>query len=447
MNLQQFLLVVRARYRIILLIVLATVGIAVGVSLLLPPQYKASTAVVIDVKSPDPIAGMVLPALAMPGYMATQVDIITSDRVARKVVTTLRLDQLPQVQQDWQEATQGRGSIEAWLAEFLMRKLDVKPSRESNVISIGYRAPDAVLAAAVANAFAQAYIDTNIELKVEPARQYAGWFESRSKELRESLEQAQKRLIDYQRAHGIVASDERLDTETLKLNELQGQLVLTLTQNADSISKRASAGGDTLPEVMQSGVVQSLKSDIARGEAKLQDLGGNLGRNHPQYQRAESELAMLKEKLGEETRRVSSAIETAGRISKGKESEIRASIESVKKRILDLKRGRGEIGVLMQEVETAQKAYDAVSLRVNQSNLESQTQQTNISVLSPATEPIEPASPKLLLNIVLAVFLGTLLGVGVALAMELADRRVRSPEDIEQMLNLNVLAELGARQS
>jgi chain length determinant protein EpsF len=374
--------------------------------------------------------------------MATQVDIITSDRVARKVVKTLRLDQSPQVRQDWQEATQGRGAIEAWLAELLMKKLDVKPSRESNVISIGYRAPDPVLAAAVANAFAQAYIDTNIELKVEPARQYAGWFEGRSKDLRESLEQAQKRLIDYQRAQGIVASDERLDTETLKLNELQGQLVLTLAQNADSTSKRASAGGDTLPEVMQSGVVQSLKSDIARGEAKLQDMGGNLGGNHPQYQRAESELAMLKQKLGEETRRVASAIETAGRISKGKEGEIRANMESVKKRILDLKKGRGEIGVLMQEVETAQKAYDAVSLRVNQSNLESQTQQTNIAVLSPAVEPTEPAFPKLPLNIALAIFLGGLLGIAAALAMEMADRRIRSREDIEQTLNLTILAEL-----
>jgi chain length determinant protein EpsF len=445
MNLQQFLRILRARYGVILLTLLATVAVTVGVSLLLPPQYKASTAVVIDVKSPDPIAGMVLPALAMPGYMATQVDIITSDRVARKVVKTLRLDQSPKVREDWQEATQGRGSMEAWLADFLMKKLDVKPSRESNVISIGYRAPDPALAAAVANAFAQAYIDTNIELKVEPARQYAGWFEGRSKDLRESLEKAQKRLIDYQQGHGIVASDERLDTETLKLNELQGQLVLTLAQNADSSSKRASAGGDTLPEVMQSGVVQSLKSDIARNEAKLQDLAGNLGKNHPQYQRAESELAMLKQKLGEETRRVSSSIDTAGRISKGKENEIRANIETVKKRILDLKKGRGEIGVLMQEVETAQKAYDAVSLRVNQSNLESQTQQTNIAVLSPAVEPTEPASPKIILNTLLAVFLGTLLGVGAALALELADRRIRSREDIEQLLNLNVLAELAAK--
>jgi chain length determinant protein EpsF len=445
MNPQQFLRILRARYRIALLILLATVAVTVAVSLLLPKQYRATTSVVIDVKSPDPVAGMVLPAMAIPGYMATQVDIINSDRVAREVVKALRLDQYKRVKDDWQEATGGRGSIQNWLADLVVKNLDVKPSRESNVINITYRGGDPAFAASMANAFAQAYIETNIELKVEPARQYTGWFVRRSQELRASLEKAQKRLSDFQQANGILASDERVDSETLKLNELQGQLVIAMAQNADSSSKRDSAGGDTLPEVMQNVVVQTLKSDIARTEAKLQDLSGNLGRNHPQYQRAESELAMLKQKLAEETGRVSTSITTAGRISKGKEGEIRANMEEAKKRILELKKLRGESQVLVQEVETAQKAYDAVAQRVNQSTLESQSQQTNIAVLSPAVEPTEASSPRILLNGALSILLGGLLGVGTAIALELADRRVRSPVDIESELHLKVLAELAAK--
>jgi chain length determinant protein EpsF len=442
MNLQQFLRILRARIWVVVLTLLGTVAVTVAVSLLLPAQYKAAASVVVDVKSPDPIAGMVLPALAMPGYMATQVDIINSDRVARKVVKSLRLDQNPKVIEDWQAATEGKGSIDAWLAELLQKNLDVKPSRESNVISIGFKSPDPAFAAGLANAFAQAYIDTNIELKVEPARQYANWFETRSRELRGDLEKAQRRLSDYQLEHGILATDERLDSENQKLAELQAQLVIAQTQNADATSKRASAGGETLPEVMQSGVIQQLKSDIARAEARLKDLSGRLGKNHPQMQGAESELATLKQKLAEETIRVSSAINTAGRISKGKENEIRANIDTVKKRILELKQGHGEVQLLRQEVESAQRAYEAITQRANQSTLESQSQQTNVTVLSPAIEPTEPASPKIILNTLLAVFLGTLLGVGAALAMELADRRIRSRDDIEQALGLPVLAEL-----
>jgi uncharacterized protein involved in exopolysaccharide biosynthesis len=188
----------------------------------------------------------------------------------------------------------------------------------------------------------------------------------------------------------------------------------------------------------------SAAADIARAEARLQDLGSRLGANHPQYQSAESEVVALRRKLAEEISRVSESVSTAGRISKSKESEIRSSIELVKKRILELKQNRGEIHTLEQEVENAQKAYDAIALRMNQSSLESQTQQTNVSILSPAEEPLEPASPKLLLNTLLAVFLGTLLGVGAALALELADRRIRSREDLKDTLGLPILAELKA---
>jgi chain length determinant protein EpsF len=442
MTLQQFIWILLARRKVALATLLGTVIVTLIVSLLLPSQYTAETAVVVDVKSPDPIAGLVLPALAMPGYMATQVDIINSDRVARKVVRTLGLDKNPEVIEDWKDATDGKGDIEAWLAELLQKKLDVKPSRESNVISIAFKANNPAFAAAVANAVAQAYLDTAIELKADPARQYANWFEHRSKELRESLDQAQKRLSAYQQEHGIIATDERLESENQKLIDMQAQLVVTQTQNADASSKRASDGGETLPEVMQSGVIQQLRSDIARTEGRLKDLSGRLGRNHPQYQGAESELATLNRKLAEEIMRVSVSINTAGRISKGKEAEIRANIEIVKKRIMALKKGHGEASLLQQEVANAQRAYDAVSQRASQSNLESQTQQTNASVLSPAVEPLKPSSPKVLLNIALSIFLGGLLGVGAALLMELTDRRIRSRDDVKQALGLPILAEL-----
>ena len=84
MNLQQFLLLLRARYKVVLFTLLGTVAVTLVVGLVLPKRYTAASAVVVDVKSPDPIVGMYLPAVAMRGYMATQVDVINSDRVAQK---------------------------------------------------------------------------------------------------------------------------------------------------------------------------------------------------------------------------------------------------------------------------------------------------------------------------------------------------------------------------
>ncbi len=442
MNPQQFLLILRARYKLVLFVLFTTVVVTLVVSLLLPKQYTAMASVVVDTKSPDPLVG-ILPAMAMPGYMATQVDIIGSDRVAQKVVKLLRLDASPTVRAQWMEATQGKGRLEVWLADLLQRKLEVKPARESNVIIIGYKGSDPAFVAAVANAFTQAYIETNIELKVEPARQYAKWFGEQGKSLRDNLEKAQAKLSEYQRLHGIVAVDERLDNETAKLNELSTQLTIVQGQTSDARSKQHSGStSDTLPEIVQNPTIAALRVDVARGEAKLQELAGNLGRNHPQYQRAESEIATLRKKLETETRHIISGFSASRGVGKEKESELTAAIDAQKKKLLELRTQRDELAVLIRDVDAANKAYEAVSQRFNQTSLESQSTQTNVSVLTPASEPTEPSFPKLILNMMLSVFMGTLLGVGAALVLEMLDQRIRSADDLVEMLQLPVLGVL-----
>ncbi len=122
MTLQQFLLILRARWKIVLGVLAVVVGTALAVSLLLPKTYTASTALVVDVKSADPIVGLLIPAQFMPGYMATQVDIITSEQVAQRVVKMLKLDQVPEIQEQWRDATDGgRGTVAQWLAPLLQK--------------------------------------------------------------------------------------------------------------------------------------------------------------------------------------------------------------------------------------------------------------------------------------------------------------------------------------
>jgi len=277
-------------------------------------------------------------------------------------------------------------------------------------------------------------------LKVEPARQYAKWFGEQGKSLRDNLEKAQAKLSEYQQEHGIVAIDERLDNETAKLNELSTQLTVVQGQTADAQSKqRSGSASDTLPEIVQNPTIGALKVDIARQEAKLQELAGNLGKNHPQYQRAEAEIATLKQKLEIETRHITSGFSTSRGVGKEKESELKAAIEAQKRKLLELKHSRDEVAVLMRDVDAAQKAYEAVSQRFNQTSLESQSTQTNVSVLTPAAEPTEPSSPKVILNTLIAVFLGTMLGIGAALALEMFDQRIRSADGLGEMLQLPIL--------
>ena len=119
-------------------------------SLLMPKNYTATATVLLDIRSPDPIVGMPMGGMSTPSYMATQVDILTSDRVAQRVVQKLRLNENQEMRRRWNEETGGKGNFDAWIANIFQKKLDVKPSRESNVIHVSYTNGDPRFASALA---------------------------------------------------------------------------------------------------------------------------------------------------------------------------------------------------------------------------------------------------------------------------------------------------------
>jgi succinoglycan biosynthesis transport protein ExoP len=438
MNPMQILRILRAHYLVALIVFILTIAIGVTVSLLMPKRYTTTTTLVFDVKSPDPVLGQLLPLGQ--GFVATQIDIIKSNRVAQRVVRTLKLDEHPALIQQWQEATEGKGKPDVWVAELLQRGLQVTPAAGgSTIIDLSYSARDPSFAALVANAFAQIYIDTNIELRVDPARQAARWFEEQGKAGRESLENAQTKLSEFQQQKGIVVRNEQVDTEMARLQDLSTQLTQLQNETQSSMSKQRS-GSNSLPEVMQSGVVQTLRSDIARQEAKLQETAANLGKAHPQYLRMEAEISALKSQLEAESRTVARSFGAAGNVGKAREATLQAAIADQKKKILQLRSERDQLAVLQRDVDAAQSAYEGVTRRYNQTNLESQLTQTNVSVLNPAVEPTEPSSPNFKKNMAITVLLGLLLGGGAAFLLEFLDRRVRSADDLAEMLQLPVLA-------
>ena len=446
MSLEQFLLILRARKRLVIDTVLVVVALTLAASLVLPKRYTATANVVVDVRAsqPDPVtAAAVTITGPQPSYLPTQLDIVGSDRVAQRVVKMLKLEDDPKLRQKWVEDTEGHGSREVWLAQRLQKKLKVKPGKDSDVINIAYTSPDPAFSAAVANAFARAYIDTSIELHTEPARLAAGWFQAQGKTLREALEKARARVSRYQQEHGIVASDEKLDSETAKLSDLSAQLTVVQAQSAEARSRqRAARAPDTMPEVIQSTLIMELKSEIARQEGKLKDAAGNLGPNHPQFKRMVAENEALKARLATETQKIAQSFNNASEVTEGKEASIKTAMDAQKVRLLELRRQRDELGVLMGEVEAAQKSYDEVSQKMTQTSLESQATQTNVAVLTSASEPLKPSFPVLPLNTLAAILLGTLLGIAAAFVQEMRDRRVRSLSDLEIILDLPVLAEV-----
>lgn len=441
MNFGQILSILRARWKIALLMFVLTVGVTLGVSLMLPSQYTATASVVVDVK-PDPVTAIVYAGMSSPAFMATQVDVIQSARVAYRVVRNLKLSENPQVRQQWLDETGGDGSVESWLVDTFSKKLEVTPSRESNVISVSYTAPDPRFAAAMANAFVQAYIDTSLELRVDPARQYSSFFDKQGKEARDALEKAQSKLSAFQREKGITATDERLDVETARLNDLSSQLVMIQAVAAESNSRQGQARGasaDQMQEVLNNAVINNLKAQLSVQEARLKELSARYGSAYPQVVELKANIAELKVKIDEETRRVTGGVGVTSTINRAREAQIQAALAAQRTKVLNLKQVRDEGMVLAREVDSAQRSYDTLMARATQTSLESQTTQSNINVLTQAVPPLQPSSPRVVLNTLLSVFLGALLALGAAFLLELLDRKVRSVDDVAAVLQLPVL--------
>ena len=447
MNLSQFLLILLAHKRIILLSWLVVVSATTIITLILPKEYTATTNLVVDFKATNPVTGALVPSQLLPsGYLATQIDILKSHNVALKVVKNQRMiEDSPGLEQQFQKATKGKGTIQDWLAETLLSKLEVTPSRESSLITLNYTGANPQFAALVANAFAQAYIQTNLELKVEPAKQTAQWFDQQLSQLRENLEQAQQKLSAYQRAKGVVLSDERLDVETARLGDLSNQMVAAQSSAFDASSRQRQH--EASPEVTNNNLVQNLKVQLSQSEANMAEIGKKNGKNHPEYQRAAAQLASIREQLDSAIRTATKSVAAAATAARQREGDLRTALASQKTKVLEIKKQRDEIAVLQRDVENAQHIYDSALQRASQSRLEAQSSQTEIAVLNVATPPLQSSKPHTLLNILLAIFMGAMLGIGAALLVELLNRRVRSAEDVSSLLGIPVLGITGQKSS
>jgi uncharacterized protein involved in exopolysaccharide biosynthesis len=303
----------------------------------------------------------------------------------------------------------------------------------------------------MANAFADAYVSTSLELKVDPARQQAGWFDGQVAELRGELEDAQKRLSRYQNEQAVVASTiDRIDLETARLAELSSQLVGAQSAMYAAATRQAQMDEaldrgriDALPDILGNALLQSLKAELVRVEARLADVSSRFGTNHPQYVSVAAERTSLRSEFEAELATARGSIDQAAEIAQRQVATLETAVDAQKANVLRLNEQRDSLAVLTREVESAKMAYDVAMQRRTHVQLESEINQTDIAVLDRAVPPTDPAFPLLTLNVLLASILGTLIGAGSALVVEAGDRRVRLASDLEQLGSVPVLAVIG----
>lgn len=444
MTLMQLLSIFSARWRSALIAFGVVLALVAAFTIYLPNKYTASASVLLDVRSPDPIAGVVLQGMIATGYMVTQVDVIQSERVVMRALQAINADQDPEMKAAWRRTTDGRGNFEAWLAEDAARSLDAKPGKDSNVINISYTARDPVVAAKVANAVVKSYIETTLQLRTEPAKQFTSLFDESTKALREALETAQARLSTFQQSRGIVSTDEKLDTENSRLAELSSQLVAmqATAKESEERQKQSSAKGDQMQEVVGNQAISLLSTDLARQEARLSEITERFGERNPEVIELRANINSLRSRLSVERTRIVGGIAVNNAVNQSSLDEIKREVAAQKSKVLQMKGLRDEASVMLRDVENAQLAYDAAFARQKQSALESQATQTNVSVLKFASPPPFPSSPRLFINGLIAIVFGALAGFVTALLRERRDWRLRAERDIVDVLNQPLLGVL-----
>jgi polysaccharide biosynthesis transport protein len=447
MTINQILLIFKAHFRIILTTLLMVLLGAIVTAVVLPKSYKANATLIVDVRSPDSVFGNSGLPLTSPAYMNTQAEIATSRRVVEQAVNNLKLSENEQLKENWEDRRDPKPEFNEWLIEYVQGSVKVSPGKESNTLQVIASSDSPALSAQMANGVSKAYINTSIELNVEPAKVYAQFFDEQQREAREELIAAQAKLSDFQQERGIViATDDQIDVENARLNELSSALTQIEAESAASYSRAASSGeAGLLQDPMSNVVLNTLRTQLQDKQSRLAEASARIGVNHPEYRRLKAEVDALQASVTKEIERSNATLGANARASAGREATIRKALEEQRNKILKLKENSDSAMTLKRDLEAAQKQFELVSTRSSMSDISSRQTTANAFLVSEAGVPTDVSSPKLGVIAVSAMLFGLLLGMAIACITEYLDHRVRSKYDLS-MLGMPTLALIPANK-
>ena len=453
MGLLQLLAILWARRIVVLGCFLSTVILAVGITLILPKSYEARVTILTDNEARNAYTNDFESRNGMADFLGKQVAIVKSERTAHQVIKDLHLAENTRFRREYLRSHNRKVTMDDWIAARLIKSLQVYPMITESSIQIAYRSPDADTAATVANAFADAYMRTDNEIKVGTAQQTATRLKDQSRQLQRELAEAEKNLREYMGRTGFVVAPGDLDSETKQLESLQQLLRDTTTAtesakaqlNAYRQAKAAGATTEDLEGVINNELINDLRGQIAQLNADLAQVRGRYGTGHPDYTSGMAKKAALQAEVNKELNRIESSLSAAIVAGQQKLADLDKAIADQKDRVVNLQSHWGEYSNLANEVKTKRAELEQALARSGQEMIESRVSTMTALILSPAAPPPNPNFPNLWLNAGLAVAFGGFFGLVMAVLVELFDRRIRSADDFEDAAGAPVIVVMPKR--
>jgi len=467
LNLRELWSVIVKRRGTILLFTLIVVITVLTATYLMTPIYRASLTLQIDREDIKVVKIEEVTPVETSGsgqdYYQTQYELLRSRSLAQRVVNQQGLTGQPP------EAPSSLARIKTWLAGWLPKasqtesaeplsetarldaaisnfldNLTVEPVRNSRLVKLHYNSPYPQQAAIILNALAKSYINLNLERRFEASAYARDFLQERLQQVKARLEDSEREMVAFARQQEIINVG-----ESQNQNIVTQQLAATSAALSAAEQRRTTAEatyqqmrntqGHGLSQVLNSGIIQTLKESKAKLEAQYQD---NLSLYKPAYPsmvQLRGQIGQMDRQISQEVTNIRNAITAQYQAAKAEEALLQAQLDQLKREVLEQQDRSIQFNILRREVDTNRELYDGLLQRYKEVGVAAGIGTNNISVVDEARIPNRPFKPNLRLNALLALVLGLLGGIGLAFLLEHLDDTFRQPDEVEKRLSLPVL--------
>lgn len=442
-DLGMLLRIVRANLGSILMTMAAAIACGVVYMSLAAPAYTASSAIFIDPRNRKLVNDEVMQSgtgndVAL---FESQVNIIGSDTILRRVVTALKLEHdrefapvgQPGLLSTVREAITGpraRPDSMTQALETLARRMRVRRAQNTYVVTVDVTTDNAVKSAAIANAVLKAYQDDQAAAKSDAARRANGMIDARLDELKEQVRVAETRADEFKRANKIVTSEGGLLNEQ-QLTRLNTELVTIRSQVAQSKAKldemtatlKRGVSPEALPEAMSSPVIQKLRDQYAILSSREAALASRLQPRHPLMTDAHAQTVAIKQQIGGELQRIALQAQNEFQIATTREREILKTLNRSEDEVAVTTTAQIKLREFERESDASREVLRAFLARAKETQEQQNISIADARVITPAAVPSRPSSP----NPMLVLAVSALSGLGLGLARALSSNKPLPP--------------------
>ncbi len=437
------------------------------------PVYLATTRLVMDpdqgrIVSQDAFTGTVIIEAA---DIASQVEIVKSEAIARAVVQKLNLTEDPEIVggMSWQATLHDKlrtlfsyfkhgddGGAKAetteddlmrrTMASFLSR-VEVTRVGQSYILEIGYSSVDPQKAALAANAIAEAYISTGLSERASAAQSGAKWLETRLIEVGRQAREAAMNVEEFRAKNGIMEISTSSSLDQQQLSEISSQAVAAKAQTAAESAKLATlnqlmSGGKVegdVDETMNNPRIQKLQEDLGAATIKLNNLTGRYDADNPAIIAAQQEIDRIKGDMRKEFERIQAVYKVNLEVAQTREKLLSDELASLKDAGTDKNLARVELSEMESRATTYRRMYESILQQLIGALQKESFPLGNVRVVTAAAVPLAKSWPKSSFVLPFTAMLGLAAGVMAALLRDGLDRRVSSSEKLRRELGISSL--------